>query len=78
MRAKAGYAKGGRTDAANADKGTVLTLRARKADIDAFAGGKLDAEGFKAKVTTTAYAGSGTGTTSINSWIQESTGRTRQ
>lgn len=70
--------KGGRAEAANANRGTVLTLRAKKADIDAFAGGKLDAEGFRARVTTTAYAGSGTGTTSINSWIQESTGRSRQ
>ena len=66
--------KGG---AANAAKGSVLTLRARKSDIDSFAGGKLDAEAFKAKVTTTTYAGSGVGSTSINSWIQEKAGSVR-
>ncbi len=60
---------------AGVDKGSVLTLRARKADIDAAASGKLDADAFKAKVNLTAYAGSGTGITSINSWIQESAGR---
>jgi hypothetical protein len=61
-----------------AARGSVLTLRAKKSDIDAFAGGKLDADGFKAKVTVTTYAGSGIGITSINSWIQESAGRIRQ
>jgi hypothetical protein len=57
--------------AANAAKGSVLTLRAKKSDIDAFASGKLDASGFKAKVNITTYAGSGVGSSSINSWIQE-------
>jgi hypothetical protein len=56
---------------AGAARGTVLTLRATKGDIDAFAGGKLDADGFKAKVNLTTYAGSGVASTSINSWIQE-------
>ena len=65
------------TDATGAAKGTVLTLRAKKSDIDAFASGKLEADTFKAKVAMTAYAGSGAGTTSINSWIQESVGRWR-
>jgi hypothetical protein len=59
------------TDAGGAAKGTVLTLRAKKSDIDLFAGGKLDMDGFKAKVNVTAYAGSGVASTSINSWIQE-------
>jgi hypothetical protein len=58
-----------------AGKGSVLTLRARKSDIDAFAGGKLDADAFRSKVATTAYFGTGSGVTSINSWIQESAGR---
>ena len=57
-----------------AGKGTVLTLRAKKSDIDAFAAGQLDADGFKVKVTVTSYAGSGVGSSSINSWIQEKTG----
>jgi hypothetical protein len=56
------------------DKGSVLTLRARKGDIDAFASGKLDADAFRTKVLMTAYFGSGNGITSINSWIQESAG----
>lgn len=66
--------KGG---AANAAKGSVLTLRAKKSDIDSFAGGKLDAEAFKAKVTMTTYLGSGVGSSSINTWIQEKPGIAR-
>jgi hypothetical protein len=62
-------------DLANAGKGSVLTLRAKKSDIDGFAAGKLDAAAFKAKVTVTAYAGSGVGITSINSWIEEKPSR---
>ncbi len=62
---------------ANAARGSVLTLRARKSDIDAFAGGQLDGEAFKGKVTTTTYSGSGIGITSINSWIQEGSNRFR-
>jgi hypothetical protein len=62
------------SSAANAAKGSVLTLRAKKSDIDAFASGKLDGDGFKAKVTTMIYTGSGIGITSINSWIQEKAG----
>lgn len=54
------------------EKGSVLTLRAHKSDIDAFAAGKLDADAFGTKVAMTAYFGSGNGITSINSWIQES------
>lgn len=56
------------------DKGSVLTLRARKSDIDAFAAGKLDTDAFRTKVLMTAYFGSGNGITSINSWIQENAG----
>jgi hypothetical protein len=63
--------------AANAAKGSVLTLRARKGDIDAFAAGKLDVEAFIGKVTTATYSGSGIGITSINSWIQEGASRYR-
>lgn len=63
------------SDLANAGKGSVLTLRAKKGDIDAFAAGKLDAAAFKDKVAVTAYAGSGVGITSINSWIEEKPSR---
>jgi len=65
------------SDGTGAAKGSVLTLRAKKSDINAFASGKFEADTFKAKVTTTTYAGSGAGSTSINSWIQESAGRWR-
>jgi hypothetical protein len=61
--------------AANAGRGSVLTLRARKSDIDDFSSGKLDTDAFTAKVTSAAYNGSGIGITSINSWIQEGSGR---
>jgi hypothetical protein len=62
-------------DLSNAGKGSVLTLRAKKSDIDDFAAGKLDGAAFKARVTVTAYAGSGVGITSINSWIEEKPSR---
>jgi hypothetical protein len=64
-----GYVK--MAEAGGTARGTVLTLRAKKSDIDAFASGTLDAAGFKTKVNVTAYAGSGVASTSINSWIQE-------
>jgi hypothetical protein len=50
------------------NQGTVLTLRAKKADIDAFASGKLDFEAFAKKAERNSYAGNGYGITSINSW----------
>ena len=56
----------------------MLSLRARKADIDAFSSGKLEYDSFKTKVSTAAYVGSGAGMTSINSWLLESGGRLRQ
>lgn len=56
---------------ANAAKGSVLTMRAKKSDIDSFANGGLDADAFRARVTMTTYPGSGVGSSSINSWIQE-------
>jgi hypothetical protein len=66
-----------KSGSANGARGSVLTLRARKSDIDDFASGKVDAEAFKGKVTTTTYSGSGIGITSINSWIQEGSSRFR-
>jgi hypothetical protein len=58
-------------DSAAEAKGTVLTLRARKADIDSFAAGKLDEGAFRTRVTANSYYGSGAGLTSINSWLLE-------
>lgn len=51
--------------------GTVLTLRVKKADADAFASGKLDYEAFQKKAEIQAYPGNGYGLTSLNSWTKE-------
>lgn len=56
-------------DSSSASKGTVLTMRVRKSEIDAFAADKLTVEAFTAKVSTTTYVGSGAGMTSVNSWL---------
>jgi hypothetical protein len=53
-------------------QGTVLTLRARKSDIDAAAKGGLDDEAFMKKVTVNTYSGNGYGVKSVNSWIRSS------
>jgi hypothetical protein len=54
--------------------GTVLTLRARKADVDAFAKGQLDLESFKKKVEEHSYIGAGSGVSSLNSWSRSGSG----
>jgi len=51
-------------------RGTVLSLRVKKSDIDAYAANKLDLDAFKAKATLATYSGSGYGVTSINSWAK--------
>ena len=57
-------------------QGTVLALRVKKADVDAFATGKLDLEALEKKVGQHSYPGSGYGITSINSWSRSgATGR---
>jgi hypothetical protein len=73
-----GLVSGSVYESGSGGKGTVLSLRARKADIDAFSSGKLEYDSFKTKVSTAAYVGSGAGMTSINSWLLESGGRLRQ
>jgi len=50
--------------------GTVLTMRVRKADVDAFSKGAMNYDAFAKKVATNTYLGSGYGITSLNSWIQ--------
>jgi hypothetical protein len=53
-------------------QGTVLTLRAKKSDIDAAAKGSLDDEAFAKKVAINTYTGNGYGLTSVNSWVRKS------
>jgi hypothetical protein len=50
--------------------GTVLTLRLKKADIDA--AGKDGAEALVKKAIVNTYAGNGHGLSSVNSWIKSS------
>jgi len=50
--------------------GTVLTLRVRKSEVDAFAKGIMDYEAFEKKIATNSYLGNGYGITSLNSWIR--------
>jgi hypothetical protein len=54
----------------SARTGTVLTLRVKKSDVDAFAKGTVDYDAFEQKVATNSYLGSGYGITSLNSWIR--------
>ena len=44
-----------------ADRRTVLTIRARKSEIEAFAKGKLSQEEFQRKSRITSYAANGGG-----------------
>jgi hypothetical protein len=53
----------------SARRGTVLALRVKKSDVDAFAKGNLSYEEFQQRVAMNAYKGSGHGITSLNSWI---------
>jgi hypothetical protein len=53
----------------SARRGTVLALRVKKSDVDAFAKGNLSYEEFQQRVTVNAYQGSGHGIMSLNSWI---------
>ena len=38
-------------------RGTIMTIRVKKSDVDAFAQGKLSADEFRTKAAITAYAG---------------------
>lgn len=51
-----------------ARQGTVMTIRVKKAVIDAFARGKLGFEEFERLATLNRYAGAGHGTVSLNTW----------
>jgi hypothetical protein len=59
-------------------QGTVLTLRAKKSDIDAASKGSLDEEAFTKKVTVSTYAGNGYGLKSVNSWVRSSSSSSYQ
>ena len=52
-----------------AGQGTVLTLRVKKSDLDAFAKGTLSLEAIQKRTTFNAYVGSGHGIASVNTWI---------
>jgi hypothetical protein len=55
-------------------QGTVLTIRVKKSDVDAFAKNNLDFEAFQKKAEQQSYTGSGYGVSSINSWTKSSSG----
>lgn len=63
--------------ARNALQGTVLTLRIKKADIDAAAKGTLDDKALAGKASITTYFGNGHGLTSVNSWVRSSSSSLR-
>jgi hypothetical protein len=50
-----GFGGGGRSGPAPSSQGTILTMRAKKADVDAFARGRLTIDDFRKKVNMTAY-----------------------
>jgi hypothetical protein len=52
--------------------GTVMTLRARRGDIESFARGKTSLDEFSKLVQTQSYFGNGYGVLSLNSWMMES------
>jgi hypothetical protein len=49
-------------------QGTVLTVRAKKSDVDAFARGEMNLETFQKGAVFNAYLGNGYGILSLNSW----------
>jgi hypothetical protein len=55
--------------------GTVMTLRAKRSDIEAFAKGQLGMDDFAKVVQTQSYFGNGYGVLSVNSWLKDSQAR---
>jgi hypothetical protein len=49
------------TDHGGGQRGTIMTVRAKKADIDAYAKGDLDSEQFRKRTQLETYAGGGVG-----------------
>lgn len=58
--------------ASNSGSGTVLALRAKKSDVDAFAKGDLDLAAFRRLTSLSTYVGPGHDISSVNSWLQDS------
>jgi hypothetical protein len=56
-------------------QGTVLNVRVKKADVDAFAKGEMNLETFQSKAVFNSYIGNGYGILSINSWAGSSRGK---
>jgi hypothetical protein len=52
-------------------QGTVLTLRVKKEDIDAFAKGDINEDAFVKKAAFNSYRGAGHDVTSINTWVNQ-------
>ena len=63
--------------AAESGSGTVLTLRAKKSDVDSFAKGDLDLTAFRRQTSLSTYVGPGHEITSVNLWIQGSRSSSR-
>jgi hypothetical protein len=61
----------------DSNRGTVLTLRVKKSDVDAYAkaGGQL--ADFEKKVVSNSYRGYGHGITSLNSWVKQGPAQAR-
>jgi hypothetical protein len=49
-------------------RGSILTIRVKKSDVDAFAKGKLDLDQFRKKASMTIYPGGGDGGTTLQRW----------
>ena len=69
-RSRSGKSAQLREAALAARQGTVLSIRVRKSDVDAFARQKLSFDEFQRQATVGTYAGPGYATQSLNSWIQ--------
>ena len=50
-------------------QGTVLTIRVKKGDVDAFAKDEVDLKTFEGRATINAYAGTAYDVTSVNTWL---------
>jgi hypothetical protein len=49
-------------------RGSILTIRVKKSDVDAFAKGKLDLDQFRKKASMTIYPGGGDGGFTVQRW----------